>query len=154
GRGAVHVLDVGGGLLLPMPQAMEVVLDVGKVLFGASVLFGVAVGPGHYPAATIERKRAFGADELHPMATPAEATMHPPGSDRIDVLERGVFIANVERVRRVAVVLHFVLTAGGKDRNRGIDLHRPENDVIQMHTPIVAKAIAVILEPAEIAVET
>ena len=45
------------------------------------------------------------------------------------------------------------LPPSARDRDRGRHVHSPQNDVVEVDAPIVAQAVAIVPEPAELVVE-
>ncbi len=121
GRRPVHVLDVRGGLFAPVANAVHEILHVGQMLLGIPVFFidqPVTLGR-HEPAAAIEEQNAITAVKLHAvlrLVHGRRAVIVLAAAHRVDVGKARVGVMNLERVRRVAVVLHLVVAADRIDR--------------------------------------
>src|SRR5262249_5483678 len=153
-RRPMHVLDVGSGLVRAVPEAVQEVLHVGEVLLGAAMFFHFPLAGGRDgPAATIERQRAVGPFKLHAASLTLESAWLRAAAAGVAVSKARILKEDVQGVGRVAVALHVELAADRRDRQRGRNLHAPKDEVVEVDAPVVAQAVAVVPEPAELIVE-
>src|SRR6202035_3961341 len=81
------------------------------------------------------------------------AVMIDGAPKRVNMSKARVLIMHVERVGSVTVVAYVVFAAGRVDRERRAHPHGPENNVIKVYTPVVAKPVAVVPKVAETKME-